>query len=416
MTSRVSCRSPSCTRTILPSTALETGGICMPCVQRKAAEEYKKYVEENKKIINPYQGLSNPVDIIKVYHEPRPRDDLIEYLKYSQPIEQVYASLTNTQIQELIDYSLFLFHKDSSRLPDVIPCLVSFTDADISPILKPMIDENLFYPSYCFRKANDPIMDLLLARVKDSFDKEKEVSQELNAMLLALAWIEKDAVTNFFKRNSSLRTYTYEAGWEINEKGERRFLYHIECYPLVKNQATPSTHEMHTFLTNEKSNCQWCKNPLTSLFSLDKNDQNVSFLEFKTPYLRISTCLNCSCYVSPFFVHELPSQPIHEVKYTEELEDPTVDSILPLYCLSMLRQSRYPFHGVDYCAPTSFSQIGGHPTWVQWSYYPSCPECQKTMVFKGQVAAEDIEKYREGIYYAFYCSICNISATHYQQT
>ncbi|MCZ8901891.1 hypothetical protein OM240_18000, partial [Escherichia albertii] len=33
MTDRIPCKNPTCTSTILPQTAVRTGGYCMPCVQ-----------------------------------------------------------------------------------------------------------------------------------------------------------------------------------------------------------------------------------------------------------------------------------------------------------------------------------------------------------------------------------------------
>jgi hypothetical protein len=38
------------------------------------------------------------------------------------------------------------------------------------------------------------------------------------------------------------------------------------------------------------------------------------------------------------------------------------------------------------------------------------------MLFIGQVSGEDVEDLGEGIYYAFVCHECQVSATLYQQT
>ncbi|WP_460323591.1 hypothetical protein [Paenibacillus sp. YSY-4.3] len=39
MSERVPCQNPGCSATILPTTALKTGGTCMPCHQKKLALE-----------------------------------------------------------------------------------------------------------------------------------------------------------------------------------------------------------------------------------------------------------------------------------------------------------------------------------------------------------------------------------------
>lgn len=64
----------------------------------------------------------------------------------------------------------------------------------------------------------------------------------------------------------------------------------------------------------------------------------------------------------------------------------------------------------------AFSQIGGFPTWVQDAEYPGCPDCSETMPFVGQISNEDFLEFAEGIYYAFHCPKCNVSATGYQQS
>jgi hypothetical protein len=64
----------------------------------------------------------------------------------------------------------------------------------------------------------------------------------------------------------------------------------------------------------------------------------------------------------------------------------------------------------------AFSQVGGLPTWIQDAEYPTCPDCSQKMPFIGQISNEDFMEYGEGIYYAFRCPQCNVSATCYQQT
>ena len=80
------------------------------------------------------------------------------------------------------------------------------------------------------------------------------------------------------------------------------------------------------------------------------------------------------------------------------------------------KQLRDPFSAVDYSLSMSPSQVGGHPTLVQDAEYPSCPSCKELMMFLGQVAAEDIDEYGEGIHYSFLCTTCGVACTQFQQT
>jgi hypothetical protein len=68
-----------------------------------------------------------------------------------------------------------------------------------------------------------------------------------------------------------------------------------------------------------------------------------------------------------------------------------------------------------YCMPVSISQIGGLPAWVQDSAFPKCPDCSGTMKFVAQVDNGQFP-YHEGVYYAFLCASCRVTATTYQQT
>jgi hypothetical protein len=66
--------------------------------------------------------------------------------------------------------------------------------------------------------------------------------------------------------------------------------------------------------------------------------------------------------------------------------------------------------------PTQYSQIGGHPTWVQDAEYPACSNCGKTMPCIGQISCGDVGPRSEGIFYAFLCPDCAMTASTYQQT
>jgi hypothetical protein len=78
-------------------------------------------------------------------------------------------------------------------------------------------------------------------------------------------------------------------------------------------------------------------------------------------------------------------------------------------------QQRTAIHAVDWCMPVTISQVGGLPSWVQDTAFPKCPECSGTMMFIAQVDNGQFP-YHEGVYYAFLCSACRVTATTYQQT
>jgi hypothetical protein len=76
---------------------------------------------------------------------------------------------------------------------------------------------------------------------------------------------------------------------------------------------------------------------------------------------------------------------------------------------------RRPTHAADWCLPTTLSQIGGFPAWVQHVSFAACLRCGRTMTFVAQIDQAVFPRH-EGVYYAFVCVPCRTTATSYQQT
>ncbi|CAH1204542.1 hypothetical protein PAECIP111892_02468 [Paenibacillus auburnensis] len=94
MTERIPCKSEGCSAVILPATFHKTGGYCMPCQQRKERQERQEYIVKHRREINLYEGISDPVELLKLMHSSRPHDPLIEYTPYELSKEQLYITLS----------------------------------------------------------------------------------------------------------------------------------------------------------------------------------------------------------------------------------------------------------------------------------------------------------------------------------
>ncbi len=426
MPERLPCKSINCERTILPTTAQDTGGFCMPCVQRKRDEQDKAYVSANKKDINQYKNVNNPLEIIKIYHQPTKRDPLIHYVPYPDPIDQVYLRLDSTQIAGAITYVLQLLEKKDAKdtAIDIAIKLVSFINADISSILEALVKEEEYYPSFLFRSASIGIRNKL-------FEKLLNNTGRIDHIISALAWIgDKEVVAffsqqqnplyrNIFESEPKFLEYTKTAGWELDSNGNKQNLYYKKCYPFVKQQNN-LPNSRHTTFTAQKSSCKFCGAELTSLFTLDLADDNLKFIECDKSHLSIGTCLRCCWHADPFFA-EVGENGLVDCSDFNKNPDPLpkLDDVFerPIEnCLMLSDKPRSAYYCVDWCSPVVQSQVGGFPTWIQNDYYPSCPKCSNTMIFIGQIANDDCLDYSEGIYYAFICSGCSMSATTYQQT
>lgn len=353
MTTRIPCKSPGCTRTILPATAERTGGFCMPCVQEKAQREYQAYVRANRRDENPYEGVEDPLELIKRVHAERPYDPLIRYLPCPRSHEDLYAALDPGRMSALIEHASELVDSDVQRAEDIARCLAAFTDADINALLARFVAADLFYPGLMFLRADEDIREALIHRLL-RVDAGDQVTRK--HLLTALAWIGDSRVVELFgqwrKQPPRWREelfvppedYARVAGWEVVGDSQRRDLYHRDCFALVRKDAGMVVHPA--------------------------SDEHRAVLRL----------LECE---GRFEVSTTP---------------------------------RSPWHAADPFLPTAFSQIGGHPAWVQDAEYPSCSECAQTMTFVGQVALDELEKDGDGTCYAFVCKRCSTTATSYQCT
>ncbi len=118
MSSRIICKTPGCGRTILEATAKKTNGFCMVCVKEKAQLERQEFIRKN---VDPYAGVTDPVEIIQIMLRPRSHDLLIQWLPYQVSCEELYATLDSHQIAQLAakaielskindELARFLFH------------------------------------------------------------------------------------------------------------------------------------------------------------------------------------------------------------------------------------------------------------------------------------------------------------------
>ena len=160
------------------------------------------------------------------------------------------------------------------------------------------------------------------------------------------------------------------------------------------------------------------------MFDLDLSDPRFSGIATGSR-LRIASCEWCSGFATIFTDVDFaggsswsaanPPDVLHEVGYGD-LEEET----WPRSGLILGAERRTPFEtlGRDTLEALGMSQVGGHPEWVQYPDYPTCPTCSRRMVCVGQIAWEELEDsgIEDGITYAFLCVPCKIVATSTQQT
>lgn len=425
MTERMQCKTVDCTGQILPSTAERTGGYCMPCIQKKERAERQKYIEENRRDIDPFDGVTDPVEIILLHHVRRSPEPLVKYLPFKGELEEVYKTLSEFDEARLIDFSIKKAEKgELEYIENICLELTAFREPNFSKLHKYMLREKIYYPSMLFRNASKEVGKELILRLGLEPDN-------INLLLLSLAWIENDDVLKEFASwkiklpdwSTQLyihpSDYSKEAGWITSANEEKQTLYFDKCLPILSNKPNESVKNIGS-LTESDSRCEWCGQRLTNLLEIDISNNVFDFLGFKGSKVKLATCEVCSCYSNGLFIDFDTSGNVAWSRYNKKPEYLPDDSDererLPKKCLEVSSSFRSPYYAANEFLPTTFSQIGGMPAWIQDFVYPDCPECTGTMKFIAQISNDEIEKYREGMYYVHICSSCMIASTSYQQT
>lgn len=419
MTQKIRCTNPNCANRILPTTAKRNGGLCGQCANEKARQQYLEEVRKNRRDLNEFAGLNDPVEILKIIHKPRKYDPLINWIPYPIKTDELYVTLGKPEQAAMAEYALQHIGTDRhGEAEKVCLCLAAFTDANIDACLRKLVSIDSVRPGFPFFKAPSDVRDELLDRV---------CSDDTNrhSILLALAWIGDEKVVQHFStwRNSPPvwantlgcppSNYAHEAGWELSDDGNRRNLYSRGCIPLLKR---PDTDSSCLTLTDRTDLCPWCQTPLTNFLDASPDTCSISGEPAWGGRLQIATCEHCTVFFDVFgqldengICHWSSWNPKEQIPPNWEAER------LPRNPLAAIGTRRAWFAAHD-CLPTTFSQIGGHPTWIGEASYPTCPECARTMTFVAQIAPAEIMEPAEGIFYSFACSNCRTTATNFRQT
>ncbi|MCG3089291.1 hypothetical protein [Sporosarcina cyprini] len=277
MAERIPCKMEECSATVLPSTAVKTGGICMPCHQAQERKKRQAYIEQHRKTVNLYDGLTDLVDILKVMHTPRKHDPLIKYVSYPVSLEHMYLSLSDQDAERMLNCAMEnLAFANESVAEEILLSLVCYRDENVSVALPELIQRGMFRNPILFKDAPENIRNQLLERV--SWDEENR-----NHLLLILGWIGDSVIEEQFRiwqmqppkwagqLYVPTENYALDGGWELTQNGDRRDLVNPLCYAI--RQADQSYDELpgefHArFLGTSHSTCPWCNRKLTKLMDI----------------------------------------------------------------------------------------------------------------------------------------------------
>src|SRR5215831_5260114 len=153
MVDKIKCKSANCTAMILPSTAESTDGVCMRCKRKADQADYEEHIRKNRRTVDPFEGITDPVEMTKIRHEPRKHDPLITYLLHATPPAELYEELTEPQVSRLIQYVVDKLGSSKRQAAlGIAKELAAFTTADIAKIQHAFLDNDEYHPGFLFRE------------------------------------------------------------------------------------------------------------------------------------------------------------------------------------------------------------------------------------------------------------------------
>lgn len=402
----------------------------MRCVGKQKEAERQEFIRKNRREVDRFAGMTDPVEIIRELHSWRKPDPLIVYKPTSLTLAKAYANLSDADCMRLIELTTELFRAGDKALAErVAKGLATQTDRDLTALAMVWLDAGEIWPSVLFRRASGVVRDRLIAFL-DSWAGTRNQSMPVNHALCALAWVGDQVVHDAFVRWEQYKPawrehmyvgpgqYAHTGGWEIGPALPRK-LVHDSCVgvlPLDDGRAGDAA--ISTFAATDQL-CPWCGRPLAKMVSIDTSDARFGFLGWKGARLSVLTCDACTCFSDHVFARagEDGSALWHpgNVRPKHLPDDGATWGSSPWAGKAIRLEPRRAVASVEADLGISASTIGGHPCWVQDTAYPTCPDCGQTMGFVAQLDNSDF-KYHEGTYYAFLCGKCGVTATCYQQT
>jgi hypothetical protein len=280
-----------------------------------------------------------------------------------------------------------------------------------------LVDRRTFWPASMYRDSGDTVASQLLGLMEQA----NEIAS-LNPLLLCLAWTRSSIAKLAFqewlssppKWSAILRVepaeYAKSASWYPSLNDDPETLIYASCYRLeLSESGKGQTVKCRKRLKKE---CEGCGGPIYCLF--DFSSVSDSFFERGLPHAprRVLGCLHCACF-GPSFIQNQSGETRQIVGAAETRSWEESDTYKPV-TRTLHERPIPPFACAEPFAFDDCSTLGGCPSWLQGAEYPNCIECGSLMKFLAQHDNGAVGE--EGLYFAFYCATCSMTAVTYQQT
>jgi hypothetical protein len=341
--------------------------------------------------------VSDSLRLIQSFHEKKRHENLAQS---QRQVRDLYLSLSPEDVDQAVRTALDLLASDERTAGNMLRCLACFRPGCLGAAHHTLVERRFFYPGIVYYGAEDGIAKRILSLLSDK--------ENVNHMLLALAWIGNETVQKAFQAwkkkppdwtrqlHVPPHRYAEEAGWALTPRGKRRELYSSTCHPLVPPTDDGAVPGVVRIGGEVEEACHWCERPLTVFLDLDLSRQASSFLNISGKRLRILTCHVCTCFGCVYTALDWNGKATWHKENEKPSYLPENSSTWDKFPLNPLAYSEIPRHaleGANWLLPgVAFSQIGGFPTWIQDAHYPPCLGCGSPVPFLAQLSNED---YRE---------------------
>lgn len=357
-----------------------------------------------------YSHLPNVERLLQSY--PR-RSNLDQAIIEKLQVDLMTA--LNAQEFEVLEDALIKIFKSGNpdqgeTAVEIMADILAYTPHSLDSLILAAIETQGFVPAPLFRGAGDTVKRKLFTYMKE----------DDNLARRGLAWIGDEEAVNWFaerktKRQSKSQSpsiedlYPQDAGWELTPDNEKRLLFSLKCYemvPLHWNQLSP---EFKQEVSPEL--CKLCNSHVVRV----KDVKTTYFQDLFSLSLQFATvdfpfCELCSGLAEPMRSIVSANGTAELCKSTlkpKDIPDWFSDERGEGGFISLeIGPHRDPFFMADYCRRDRCSQIGGHPTWVQDSEYPSCQSCGRTMLFFMQIDGNQLHYIYPFMFYYFVCDLC----------
>jgi hypothetical protein len=329
-------------------------------------------VRANRKDVDRYAGVTDPVELLRLMHTPPKPDPLVNLLPPPKTFEELYFALTPEQARRLMTVASELLPDDEYQADEIAKCLAAFTDFKLDPMLGAWLDHDRPYPALIFRSAGAGVRDRLLRLLRNDLP-----TLRADHVLSALAWIGDEAVIQYLQTADVARPawaaklyvkptdYARVAGWEV-VAGERRELTSQTCLALHVAKEGEAQTDQVCVMRYREDQCPWCGCKLINLLEILASRPPLDPLHRLGGRIEVATCPVCTCFGTVHGELDADGRGRWAPKNVRpDILPKNAESwgVSPWSKVTVRLSERRPTHGADWCLPTTLSQIGGFPAW-----------------------------------------------------